>query len=101
MRIRTTRAVTLPGGAEREKLSRTVTPGRVGYAKVTFSSSIWPTVSAGCSPNSSKGLISDSRSISVKSCAADEPALAKSIEYGARVVRLMAAMTTESRTLEQ
>lgn len=63
----TTRAVTLPGGTLSEKLSKTVIPGRVGYAKVTFSSSTSPVVSDGCSPEVSKGSIEDVRSMSLNS----------------------------------
>lgn len=78
--IHTTRAVILPAGNRRVKLSMTVTPGRVGYAKVTFSKSICPRASDGCAPDRSNGSISDWRSIRAKILAAADAALLKSIE---------------------
>ena len=46
------------------------------------------------------GSIADSRSRRQKSLAAAEAALLKSIEYGASIVKLMAANATESKTLD-
>ena len=43
--------------------------------------------------------MADFRSIKLNSWAAAEAALANSIEYGASKVKLMAPMTTESKTL--
>ena len=51
-------------------------------------------------PDVSKGSIADFLSIKANSLAAAVVALVKSIEYGARVVRLVAAIMRDKKTLQ-
>lgn len=95
----TTRATTLPGDTFSEKLSRTVTSGLEGYANVTFSNSSSPLTMAGFRPALPKGSILELLSTRANNFAAAEAALVKSTEYGARVVKFVAATITHSNTL--
>lgn len=75
--------------------------GRVGYANLTASISIFPFTDSSCRPEEPKASISDFLSMSLKSSIAADAARPKVAKWGAVNMIVEAAMMTEKRTLYQ
>ena len=97
-----TRAVVFPAGIDMLKERRTGAPGREGYAKTTFETSMFPLQSLvdGISPESSNGSSFDCLSITPNSSDAAPAAAAMTVVWIATPEIEVAAIRAAKTTLE-